>query len=330
MQRTPWACVWFLAGALALASYAAGADTIEGLSKADQAGAFTVETVDATWLDQSREREVPVRILRPSLVAKSAERPLILFSHGLGGSRAGGKTWGEHWASHGYIVVHMQHAGSDISVLRREGGGLRNAMSEKNLLDRTLDVRFVIDEVSRNASKPLFADVDLSRIGMSGHSFGAHTTLMTAGQKGAVLVGAVGLDRRITSAIAFSPNARRKENLARQFGDIRIPFFSITGTKDADVLGDNTSWEDRTLPFQHMPPAGKFLAVFAEGDHMVFGGHQLRRAETARDREIMRSVKALTLYFWDAYLRDDAAAKRRLTSGEPKPWIGDGDKFEQR
>ena len=53
---------------------------------------------------------------------------------------------------------------------------------------------------------------------------------------------------------------------------------------------------------------------FLDGDHMVFGGQPLggRRPETARDRDIQAGVKAATLAFWDATLKQDAVAKTWL------------------
>ena len=40
----------------------------------------------------------------------------MLFSHGLGGSREGSAFLGKHWAARGYVVVFLQHPGSDESV----------------------------------------------------------------------------------------------------------------------------------------------------------------------------------------------------------------------
>ena len=40
-------------------------------------------------------------------------RAVVLFSHGLGGSREGSAYLGEHWAARGYVVVLLQHPGSD-------------------------------------------------------------------------------------------------------------------------------------------------------------------------------------------------------------------------
>ena len=57
-------------------------------------------------------REVPLKVYLP----KEKPASVILLSHGLGGSREVGSYLGEHWAARGFLVVAMQHAGSDESV----------------------------------------------------------------------------------------------------------------------------------------------------------------------------------------------------------------------
>ena len=314
-------------------------------------GTFAVRVTEATWRDEPRKRDVPVRIYSPA-VEKSGEKPddkksadsknapatfpVLLFSHGLGGNRLGGKLWAEHWASHGYVVVAMQHAGSDEALWKDKPkleiiGSMKAGMSFNNLALRVNDVHFVIDEVIRRTKEKeaAFANADPKRLGMSGHSFGAQTTLAVSGQS----VGGAGkftaLDERIVSSIAFSPNARNKTGMPKQFGEIRVPFFSVTGTKDGAILDDGTKFEDRILPYENMPAGGKYLAVFESGDHMVFGGHELgaRRPETPRDRVIQADVKAATQAFWDATLKNDESARKWLEGGGAKNLLESGDKF---
>ena len=46
-------------------------------------------------------REVPVKI--SDYPASGGRCPVVIFSHGLGGSRDGDQYLGRHWASHGYV-----------------------------------------------------------------------------------------------------------------------------------------------------------------------------------------------------------------------------------
>jgi hypothetical protein len=54
---------------------------------------------------------------------------------------------------------------------------------------------------------------------------------------------------------------------------------------------------------------------FEGADHMVLGGHRMRRTPTELDRSVQSDVKSLTLAFWDAWLFDDAEAQAWLTDG---------------
>ena len=48
---------------------------------------------DLTFRDSARHRNIPLRFYLP---ADDSSAPIILFSHGLGGSRAGSRFLGEH------------------------------------------------------------------------------------------------------------------------------------------------------------------------------------------------------------------------------------------
>lgn len=306
------------------------------------AGVYKVDTVLASWRDTARMRDVPVKLYFPTSGPAGkldSKFPVVLFSHGLGGSREGGKRWAEHWASHGYVVVAIQHAGSDESLwkgapAREIASKMKTGMTLANLTLRIDDVHFVIDEVIRRtlAREATFANADPKRLGMSGHSFGAQTTLSVAGQRSPSAIAFSVIDKRICSAIAFSPNARNQNALSSQFGDIKLPFFSITGTDDGSILDDRTKPEHRRLPFENMPAGQKYLAVFDAGDHMVFGGHGfgLRRPETARDKKIQVDVMASTLAFWNATLKQDAAARNWLEKGDFRATLNTKDVFEYK
>lgn len=305
-------------------------------------GAYKIEFAVATWHDAARDRDVPVKIHFPATIGAkgdAAKFPIIIFSHGLGGNRDGGKKWAQHWASHGFVVAVLQHLGSDDALWKDANrtdfaSNMKARVTMKSLGLRVGDVHFAIDEIIRraNTGEQAFVSVDAKRIGMSGHSFGAQTALAVSGQKAPSIGGQSGLDLRITAAIALSPNARNKNNLARQFGDIRVPLFSITGSEDGSILGDGTTVEHRRMPYENMPSGKKYLTVFDGGDHMVFGGHELgkRRPETARDRKIQEGVMAGTIAFWNAELKQDAAAGSWLRQGGYRASLADKDVFEHK
>ena len=83
------------------------------LSVATAGNIAAAETVLLDPFDEARERTVPVKVYLPE--TKEAV-PVILFSHGLGGSRDNNAYLGNFWAKHGYVAVFMQHHGSDHLV----------------------------------------------------------------------------------------------------------------------------------------------------------------------------------------------------------------------
>src|ERR1035437_4767102 len=73
-----------------------------------------VERVLDVWKNAKRDREIPMLICYPRDLGKDQEKvPVIVFSHGLGASRATYEEYGTHWASYGYVVAFPQHHGTD-------------------------------------------------------------------------------------------------------------------------------------------------------------------------------------------------------------------------
>lgn len=302
------------------------AAALAGGGSAGAAPTWRVEVSEAVWHDAARQRDIPIRFYRP--VGRN-DAPLVIFSHGLGGNRAAGERWLEHWAAHGIAGLAVQHAGSDEALLR--AGSLRrslqSAMSREQLLARTADIRFVLDEIAHRAARheAPWPALDRERIGLAGHSFGAVTTQALAGERLSGDRLAHG-EPRLKAFIAFSPSARGPEGTyAERFATIRAPFFSITGTRDDGIGVADISAENRTRPYAAMPPPDKYLLVFAGGKHLHFSGARQRRNEAPK--AMTDRVLAASLAFWQTYLEQDAAAGRWLRQ-EFSRSLGEGDRFE--
>lgn len=323
-HRAALALAFFLACMLG-APVVAGAADLAGYA---MPGRFRVDVSDVTWTDTTRQRALPLRIRLP---AADGARPVVLFSHGLGGSVDGGRYWGEHWASHGFVVIHLQHPGSDAAVwqdAKQPARALKRAAGHEQFNARVLDVKFVLDELQRRqrAGDVFALRLDLTRVGMSGHSFGAVTTQALAGQRFEVparwQAQADALaDDRLRAFVAFSPSARTDDAVS-QFGSITRPFFSVTGTEDGLVgLGLGVPAPRRLLPFEGMPGPGAYLLNLEGADHMIFNGAPRRRtdgADPTLDAQHVHLTQATTTAFWRAHLMDDPAARTWLrTSAEP-------------
>jgi predicted dienelactone hydrolase len=300
-----------------------------------------VSVVDDTWVDVARKREVPVKLRWPDGALHIGPRPVVLFSHGLGGSREGGNGWGEAWASAGFVVLHLQHAGSDFPAVRAvassfaDKSGLRGAAGPDQLLARLRDVGFALDEIARRhtSGRDRWGSVRPTQVGMSGHSFGAHTTLGMAGQRYAGFDGVS--EPRLASFIAFSPSPPVVGGAQRAFEHMARPLLSITGTRDQDVLANGATPERRMAVYGALPAGGKAHLVLQDADHMTFAGQTGRTVEIAPREQVTRdlqaahhaSVASITTDWWRVTLLDDVAARARLVA---PPGLRPGDVWQQK
>ena len=277
--------------------------------------------VDLTVHDATRNRDLPIRVYLPT---NPAPVPVILFSHGLGGNRENSQYLGEHWAARGYVCVFLQHPGSDDSVRKNTPGGKRmqamnSAASLDNFLLRVKDVPVVLDQLERwnkQTNHALAGRMDLKKVGMSGHSFGAVTTQAVSGQS--TMQGDQRFtDPRITAAIAFSPSKPKAGSAAKAFGNVKIPWLLMTGTKDTAPIG-NTSVADRLAVYPNLKGAAKYEVVLHDAEHSAFTDRPLPGEKVPRNPNHHRVILALSTAFWDANLKGDAAARAWLEGAGPR------------
>lgn len=291
-----------------------------------------------TWTDASRDRALPVKIYLPA--PSDAKSPVIFLSHGLGGTRESITYAGEAWARAGYLVIGLQHPGSDDSVWRDKPPAevlqsLQEAISPLNYVLRCEDVSFAIDHLVELAKTDArFKEkLDLDHIGLAGHSFGAQTVQGIVGQ--AFPVGRSLRDPRVKAAIAFSPGLKKDADAGRAFAGVNVPIFHFTGTRDQAPLVRDLEPAERRIPYDHISHNDQYLLIFKDGDHAVFNGvPQRRRLQQENPIPVERYqawhkliIDASTL-FWNAYLHEDANAQRALRSFADT--LGDAGTFEHK
>jgi predicted dienelactone hydrolase len=273
---------------------------------------------DEAWIDRRRNRELPLRVRWPE---SPGPWPLLLFSHGLGGNREGGALWGQAWTEAGFVVIHLQHPGSDLAVWLQGLDALRAAANAAQFMARVADVKFVLDEVARRhaAAQAGWSQLRLDAIGMSGHSFGAQTTMALAGKRYAV--SAPGLaEGRLRAFMAFSPAlSPGGMSPAEQFGAVTRPVMCLTGSLDADPFGNDADGSPRWRVFEGLPAGAKAGLWLDAADHMSFAGQttpmrglghlgarDVRAVDaTARHRAL---IGGISTQWWRATLREDAQA----------------------
>ncbi|MEQ1755191.1 MAG: hypothetical protein ABL973_13780 [Micropepsaceae bacterium] len=297
---------------------------------------FNVETRLGNWTDDLRSnRDVPYKLYFPK--EATGALPIVIFSHGLGGNRDGAQYLLDYLAAHGYVVVAVQHHGSDTPAVFGELGPngfkdmspatlrnkLRQSVSPAAAIDRFRDIPFAIDslEEMNRSDASLKGRLDLTRIGMSGHSFGAITALALAGQS--TSAGNYSFaDIRIKAAIAYSPSKPRQRDPVEAFAAIHIPTFHMTGTEDKNPLDADEPAADRQIPYQHIKTADKFLMVFRGGDHMVYSGRVPDTGPRPNDDAFHALVQKASLAYWDMYLKNMPQARSYLTAGGLKNDLG--------
>jgi dienelactone hydrolase len=278
-----------------------------------------------TWRDPARGRDLPVLIRLPDA---PGPRPVMLLSHGLGGSREGLVYLGEGLARAGFVAIHLQHAGSDDAVGRDFGEeALRRAGSDSGVaLARLLDGAFATGEAIRRggvAGDPLAGRVDAARIGVAGHSYGAWAVQHLLGQ-GITMPRWNVPDRRLRAGIALSPVPPRR-GIAVPVPRMTAPLLHMTGTADSSPL-DEVTWEQRTLPYRLTVGAPAVLVVLRGARHGSFAGQPgARWSDTTWHARIL----GLSLLFLRAMVLDEAAARAELASGAPA-LLGPGDTLEAK
>ncbi|WP_232102614.1 alpha/beta hydrolase family protein [Gimesia aquarii] len=305
---------------------------IEKYNPLEKSDSRAQQPVEITMQDQKRKRDIPLRIFLPDQMQAA---PVILFSHGLGGSRDGCSYLGKHWSNRGYVVVFLQHAGSDEAVWktvdRRERlKALRTAANVQNTLDRYQDVSAVLNQLASwnaDAKHQFHKKIDMQRIGMSGHSYGAVTTQGVSGQS-LPLVGKRYTDPRIKAAVMFSPSYRGRLDRKQSFGQVSIPWMTLTGTKDKSVINDTTV-EDRRKVYRALPDSiDKYELVLSGAQHSAFTDGPERLGKPRRNPQHHPRILAVTTAFWDTYLHQNRDAGKWLQGKQCRELLDSEDQWQ--
>ena len=270
------------------------------------------DTLDLDWTDAARKREVPVRLYLPQAAAVRARVPLVVFSHGIGGSRRGYRYLGEHFAGHGVASLHLQHVGSDRQVWT--GGSvfnmisrLQDAAQDREAISRAQDLRFALDTVLAGEFAPR---LDTRRIVAAGHSYGANTALLSAGARVEREGRVVELrDPRVMAAIVISaPPFYGDDDPRRILASVQVPSLHITATEDViRIPGYYSGASDRVAIFDATGSTAKWLAVFEGGSHSMFTD----RAGTggvALNPQVKDATKDLSLAFVNKVFNGEGSA----------------------
>jgi predicted dienelactone hydrolase len=301
-------------------------------------GAETVvKAVNLELAHASRDEPLGLRISYPKRIpdAGEARYPIIIFSHGMGGSANGYDPLIEHWVSHGYVVIQPTHADSisllnteDRRAIRSAKQYVRDPQNSKNWKQRPEEIALLMDELDAlEAFVPdLAARWDRDTIGVGGHSFGAHTAQLMGGlslkmpqrmrdtrRRGATDRRFEIADARPQAILAISPQGRGESIDDKSWQGMTRPTMFITGSHDTSPRNDHSaSWRLDAFNFS---PAGDRYLCFIDGAYHNFGGISgvVRREDAGpQNDDHVQYVRSASLAFWDAWLKKNETARAWL------------------
>ena len=302
-------------------------------------GPYTVSEVEDLVLhDMKRGKDVHVRIFYPN---DSGKYPVIVFSHGAGGSQACCDALTRHWATYGYVTIQPTH--EDSAVQRRNQGqenirftqAVRDALKKPALWEsRPRDISYVLDALPslENRIPGLSGKIDADRIGVGGHSMGSYTTEAIAG----ALVDLPGhpgrnfADPRVKAVLCLSPQGPGQFGLNdHSFDQISLPYMGMTGSLDSLGPVANSAWHK--IPFDRSQPGDKYHLFIEGANHMSFiTPRTLLPGRPEQGGAIFDYTNSASLAFWDAYLKGDARAMSYLQSSALEKSSHGGVKLSRR
>lgn len=261
--------------------------------------------------------------------AQPGTYPLIIFSHHSGGHRRASTFLCTHLSSHGYVVAALEHSEVIAAQLARRNGETEAEKKERwqaVIASRVPDVRFLLDHLLNTADAwESEVELDDSRIGIVGHSFGGWTALATPE-----------VEPRIRAVVALAPGGT--SNPRPGILPVTLTFQWCRDVPTLYLVAEN----DVPLPLAGMyelferTPATKRMVILRRADHQHFienveQEHEAFRTmppmapELAQMQAEMRPiaelcsgeqahlwVRGLTLCHVDAILRRQEEAQRFL------------------
>jgi predicted dienelactone hydrolase len=296
------------------------------VSSTPAGAAWNVSEELAGWFDDARVRAVDVALYAPDPAETQGPHPVIVVSHGLSESRTSYGYLGRYLAARGYIVISVNHAGSDADAL--ESGGTFGVPTGPILFDRTADLRFVLDRVEAGATGSALLDgrTDPSRVGVVGHSLGSTTALVSVGLELQTppLPALSFPDPRVRAAVALSPQIGNALGEpadpdcldfgihAGSWNAIEASVLFMWGSRDT---GDCALSDDpmlRRVAYEATDGEHTYLVVIENAQHHAFTDSVPWYPGSKRDARHHDWIAEATAAFFDAHLDGNVKARRWL------------------
>lgn len=261
-----------------------------------------------------------------------AERsfPLLVFSHGFGGTRVQNGFEMAELASHGYIIASVEHTWNATGTVFPDGSvaGMDSAsavvLSSDSNSVRIVNVwaadgRFVVDRMfaldRADPRQQLSGRIDTTRVGYFGHSFGGATAAQVMSLDPRVLAG-INMDGYLAGTAWIN-------GLDRPFLQFRSDSLDVEGLPEEQLKAAGTSreqvrtllldWDTRTAAVVR----GGGMQVHLRGTaHMNYSDMPLwspmlmrmsKQAGPIAPRRAHAMISGITLAWFDRYLKGKAA-----------------------
>jgi dienelactone hydrolase len=191
-------------------------------------------------------------------------QPVIIFSHGFHGCATQSRFLMEAFASAGYLVFAPNHKdatcdGGDARIMGRSEVAFQRPelWNDTTYRDREEDIRRLVQAIQNDDR--FAARVDLSRLGLSGHSLGGYTVLGLAGAWPSWRLGGV------KAVLALSPYSQ-PFLVHDMLGGLNAPVMYQGGTRD---LGITPSLRKNSGAYAQSPTP-KYYVEFDKAGHFAW------------------------------------------------------------
>ncbi|HYH05682.1 MAG TPA: hypothetical protein VEK11_01365 [Thermoanaerobaculia bacterium] len=308
--------------------------------------------------DEARGKDLVMTIEYPTRATNS---PLLIFSHAYASSNRDYIGLSSNWASQGYVVIKPAHAdaartlrGVDDQWTSQTADDWRNRARDITFILDNLDRL-------EQAYPELQGKIDRTKIGVGGHSYGGFTASLVAGVRTYPGATSYADPRVTALLVMAPVGPAENRGLTREsWTELRVPAMFMSGGSDSGVAESETP-EWRRQAFELSPAGDKWLVVMAGARHGTFTGRmsalqptlapdrpQLgdpdrdpnrnptsiapptvpdsrgpgRESPSAlRERNTFNNVKAISLMFWDRYLRGTEEGKTALENASSRGGI---------
>lgn len=306
--------------------------------------------VDAVYSNQTRNGtpfSIKGNAIREAKASGMKDISVVILSHGYTGYRTIMYYLGEHLASHGYLVVSIDHTDStneDVDPKTNPFGGFKST-----LVNRSRDQQYVLDyfSSSSNSAEVFGAPITIMNAGVVGYSMGGYGAINTIGgcyefsdqfagrmifskdiekiKAAQVILNTCAggqapsdftVDPKWQAMIAFAPWGGEAGTFSDEYiNKIKVPSLYISGNAD-DVSG----YEGIKNQFEQTTSADSYLLTYINARHNIAPHPAPKEAWTSEydfghyyepawsTQQLNRINQHFTLAMMNCYLKKDSSA----------------------